>query len=141
MGRPKYETDRDRAAEKSVLEILARKWGVEYVIAPDFSPYDATLTKRGVLMAAVEIKCRAHYFATYDSLLISKRKVDRLIEICQPRYRPLLVVSLLDRIVGIELDGNYPTELGGRTDRGDDKDLEICYKIPIQRFNKIEDKA
>lgn len=138
MTRTKYETDRDRAKERAVLEILARKWGVEYVIAADFSPYDATLKKRGVLMAAVEIKIRSHFFATYPSLLISKRKVDKLVDICQPRYRPLLVVSLLDRMMGIELEKDaYLAALGGRTDRGDDKDLEMCYEIPTRLFNTI----
>jgi hypothetical protein len=141
--RPKYETARDRARERAVLDVLAEKWICEYRVADDFASYDAMLFRDGVLRGLVEIKCREMAMATYPTLHISKAKIDKLIATCTGlNLKPLLVVSLWDRILGLTLDPDgYPVENGGRTDRGDPKDLEPVYAIPWPAFKLVATKG
>lgn len=141
MGRPAYETKQDKRREHEVLGALSVKWKCEAIPSDRFHTYDAVLKRDGKVVGCVEIKCRDMGIDRYPHLIISKKKCDLIVSLCNRHpHKPkaLLVVSLHDRIVGTELTPlKYETAVGGRNDRGDPADVEIVYQIPWTSFKLI----
>lgn len=134
-----YEADADRAAQLEVANLLEVAWSCEAIALPPLSGADFIIKKHGVAQALAEIKCRPFSRELYPSYLIGDRKVLALETAATIlRVRPLLVVRWSDAAGWIDVtDQPYESQMGGRRDRADDKDIEPCRFYPIQRFANI----
>lgn len=109
------------------------------------SRYDAIVERDGCKIV-LEIKCRKVQRNDYTTYMISKDKVDHLIEVAKGMNCCAgLLVRWQDHAGFVHFE-DYQMPLGsfegfgGRTDRGGyHTDLETVYHIPIQRFRHIED--
>lgn len=143
MTRPLYESAGDLKNERQVATLLCSLWGMDAHKLPRTYSLDYAMTSRSntkKVVAFVEIKCRQVPSWQYDTLLISMAKVLRGKAIARETNIPtMLIVRWNDMVGGIDFkDIDSEISLGGRTDRGDQQDVEPVYLIPIERFRKMD---
>lgn len=148
--RPTYETPEDLGNEDAVAATLERIWkGYEVRKLRSYDKIDRAVVPRGSKhpRALVEIKCRTVTMQQYDTYLISFDKVrDALGFYAQTGIPVFFVVRWLDalgyyKIDQPSLDEDIKLGIGGRTDRDDPNDVELCAFIPINRFEVLLPKA
>jgi Holliday junction resolvase-like predicted endonuclease len=127
--RPIYERTKNRIAQRKVARKIERKWAVDSYELPLLAGIDFVLCHCDEVVALLEVKCRDNPRAQYKSFMIGRAKIDRLVqcaEIC--RVAPILAVQWTDQLGWINPAELQPTHYGpgGRTDRGDDADMEEC---------------
>jgi hypothetical protein len=67
--------------------------------------------------------------------------VDKIIEVAEHlKIKAFLFVRWEEGIFWIELktDNNFVFSIGGRRDRGDSRDREFVYEIPVQDFRALK---
>lgn len=136
--RPVYETEEDIANQESVAQAVAEAWQRTAVRLPKFDPGDyALLNENRVIRARLEIKCRSHHLSEYPTLHLSAAKAEQLVTRYQISSIPVFVVVRFkdNALYYIPLTVKTLTLCeqvsGGRTDRGDDKDIEPVIEIPV----------
>lgn len=140
---PRYETEGDRTKEEGALKIFCLNMNCVYkkvTEIDDYSP-DATFWRNDERVAVGEVKVRTCDRSKYKTYLISKAKIDSVFE----RWHPmpfLLIVEWTDGIYWLIVTEvskqHWVVEEGGRQDRGDPKDMEPCYLIPIEEFTRLK---
>lgn len=137
--RPIYETEADRSREDTVRQYLMHNYNCQYQKAEQLQCYDGVLFRPdGSAFAIVEIKTRKNTKNKYPTYMLSAQKVQRGLEIAKGSNIPfLLVVQFTDGIYCTNLRDDYEMKHGGRYDRGDFRDVEQCFYIPIEEFKKI----
>jgi hypothetical protein len=150
MTRPLYETGADRQNERAVARALEKRWGyVAYKLKPACE-MDYALTRDGVVVAVMEIKCRKYPYKTIDEwggLILSAHKWQAAM-----RWKDthsiafILALGLPDGLYVLSvLKGDKPPYInlimGGRTDRNDPQDTEPCVLIPMSMFKMIKDDS
>jgi len=131
MTRPIYESDADRSNQASVVAKLERAFGLTATAPQDrFAPYDAVFrfTHRPCV---VEIKVRRNTRARYDTYLLSETKYNAL---CAVDANALLAVQWTDQLGVVQLPVEHTVTTGGRSDRGDSRDIERVVLIPTEAF-------
>lgn len=142
--RPTYETERDRQLERITIEVAAKRWQVTAVKLPQFDEVDYALVRGGRVVGVAEVKTRSNQHDTYQTYMISLRKVMRgaALEL-SAGLRFVLVVGFTDGVwycrPSKEQDCNV--SIGGRKDRGDEQDVEMVLHIPISAFRRVADAA
>lgn len=144
MTRPIYENDDHRRAEREMAERVAQTWNCGIVKLPELSVVDWVLTGRNgrVTRAFMECKNRATYswefFERNGGVFCSERKWNAARELCREADVPFVFVIQVDRdelwysrVVDWSHDGIVE---GGRTDRGDPRDIEPCVLLRRRRF-------
>jgi len=141
---PRYETKGDRTNEDGVAKIFCLNMNCTYKKVKEIDDYspDVSFWRSGERVAIGEIKCRTCSRSDYTTYMISKAKVDGLIE----RWHPLPVFLIVrwegDGVWWRQLDegstANWWVAEGGRRDRNDKKDIEQCYHIPIGEFVRVK---
>jgi hypothetical protein len=139
---PRYETQEDLDKESATLKIFSLNMNCTHKKVretDDYSP-DATFWRGGKRVAVGEVKVRTNPREQYATYLISKAKIDRVFE----RWHPtpfVLIVRWTDGIYWVavteRVKQHWRVELGGRIDRGNPKDIEDCYHIPIEQFTRL----
>ena len=149
--RPSYQTAQDIAAEKEVMTLLSKLYGGVFHKLPiayelEYAYYDTL----GDLTAWCEIKCRSasYTYATLERLggyMLSFHKW-----LTAYQYAALtkalfvLIVRLGDGVYTATFDANQMLEApvhfrqGGRQDRADWQDSEVCVYIPMKLFEKVD---
>jgi hypothetical protein len=130
-SRPIYESDADRSNQASVVAKLERAFGLTATAPQDrFAPYDAVFcfTHRPCF---VEIKVRRNARAKYDTYMLSAAKYDAL---CAVDANALLAVQWTDQLGVVQLPVEHTVTTGGRSDRGDSRDIERVVLIPTEAF-------
>lgn len=130
-SRPIYESDADRANQATVVAKLERAFGLTATAPQDrFAPYDAVFcfTHRPCF---VEIKVRRNTRARYDTYMLSGAKYNAL---CAVDGNALLAVQWTDQLGVVHLPVEHTVTTGGRSDRGDSRDIERVVLIPIEAF-------
>lgn len=140
---PRYETRSDLNKESGALKIFCLNMNCTYKKVreiDDYSP-DATFWRDGKRVAVGEVKARTCASTDYKTYLISKAKIDSVFE----RWHPtpfILIVRWTDGIYWVAVTdavkSKWNVERGGRVDRGDPKDIEDCYHIPIDQFTRLK---
>jgi hypothetical protein len=134
--RPIYETSEDRQKEQDVFAMVADTFGCVCITTPKLSVADRLLcSAEGVLLGIVELKIRTNPYAKYPTYMLSATKHTQLMNTARAlRVPAFLVVKFSDSVKVTRLQEDYPTSVGGRRDRGDNKDIEKCIFIPIEEF-------
>lgn len=144
--RPTYETEHDRQNEAKVGEFLARAWGCQFFKLKPYYGVDMAVFVDGVMQGVMEIKTR-HYssedLARMGGLILSAHKWTSMAQWHAVHRKAIaLVLNLPDGIFALTVHPDdplpvFPIKLGGRTDRGDDQDVEPCCMIPMGYFSLV----
>jgi hypothetical protein len=123
--RPVYETAQDRSKEREIIDMVATKTGMRAVKLPQFQDIDFALMRGEVVWGVVEVKGRRKH---YPQMFLSLHKVQALRQYAcaglQARVIYATPQGIFAKKIGKgEIDGWIG--LGGRTDRGDNKDQEV----------------
>lgn len=133
-----YETEEDKSNEASVREYVAARMELLAKETDALEDVDAHFFKYNSRVAIVEIKCRTNASTTYKTYLISHSKLARGWMLSQIHHCAFyLIVKFTDKIMMTQIRQRYETIIGGRTDRGDAKDMEKCALIPMAEFWEV----
>ena len=146
MVRPLYEKKAHLKTELEAKELLEHSWKVSlnklpYSYAPDWLAFDGDDAR-----AWVEYKNRKHRHDTFPNYLVSLRKWMSLRDLSEKTMLPsLLTVEFTDTMLCYR---HYPNDISiihiawaGRTDRGDEQDMEPCAMIPMRLFTPFTEKG
>lgn len=148
MPRPINQTAADRRREDYAVSLFAnalrKKWGALTVWRCDplyLSACDAIIQRKERLLF-VEVKCRTCSVHDYNTYLISAAKMEKLQEISSV-HTCALVVKWRDAlgvyyVKGNDIPDDVTKSLGGRDDRNQDGDIEMCWHIPITSFQILD---
>jgi len=136
--RSKYETKTDLYNEE-LLKTLLVEAGLQVKKTDVFHPFDFIATNNGSTRY-IEFKKRNHNFDSgYPSLMISKNKVDNCLKIAkEDGAKFILIVQYLDCFAFCHILPELlpQAKSGGRQDRNDAHDMELCYFIDNEYFRK-----
>ena len=139
MPRPMYETQFDRNNEQRVTELLAEK-GYTLVKLPlqyklDFAIIEDELDK---VVGFAELKARTVEMNKYPTAMISLAKVVKAHDISSCTNLPsYFIVLYKDALVRINFASEFSVNIGGRSDRGDPQDRDVCAYYPIEGFTVV----
>lgn len=139
MARPMYETQFDRNNEQRVAELLAEK-GYTLVKLPlqyklDFAIIEDELDK---VVGFAELKARTVEMNKYPTAMISLAKVVKAHDISSCTNLPsYFIVLYKDALVRINFASEFSVNIGGRSDRGDPQDRDVCAYYPIEGFTVV----
>lgn len=142
--RPMYETPSDIINELSVIESLSDLWGVTFHKLPIQYHLDFSISKiDGRIIGFIEVKTRTIAKSKFPTYIISMSKIQMAKSMFDTSKQPtFLVVQWTDAIGWCRIDSFEeipPFKIGGRTDRGDEQDIEPVLHIPIHLFRDIKD--
>ena len=124
--RPTYETPNDQRKEREVIDVVAAMGNMRADKLKAYSNVDFALVRGEKVWGVCEVKVRNKL---YPQMMLSLHKVQAL--------RNYAALGLEARVIYATPEGIYskrigPKEIdgwigmGGRTDRGDDSDVEMC---------------
>jgi len=139
--RPKYETDYDIANERIVADALANI-GVEVYKLPVQYRLDWLLRRDGQPIGFAEVKARRCDLNTYPSVMISLSKVMHAKMLTEATGLPChLILLYRDALAKLDFASGFTVSPGGRSDRNDPQDLDVCAYYPIERLNVISQNS
>jgi len=135
--RPKYETTKDLQNEQEVADIVAdlgynlRKLPVQYRL-------DFAIFRDSECLGFAEVKTRSFHMNKYPPVMISLSKVLAADALTRKTGLPCYLICKYTDCVA-RLDFAHPLDLrmGGRTDRNDPQDVDICAFYPISGFTIV----
>ena len=134
--RPIYETEKDLVNERSLSDVVSKKWKCTLQKLQPRDPFDYAAVRSKEVVAFVEMKNRTNSFGKYDTYMISMTKLVHARSINQATSLPcILAVRWTDLIGWVRLD-NVTTQvtMGGRFDRNDPQDIEPVCHISMKDF-------
>lgn len=139
----RLETPEHIARENAIAQTLSRVWRCEVIRQPDFSPVDWHLFRHGKLIAVGEFRGRNIYSYPYEKIWLEVAKweaITRLSQCCH--VHGIWVVEFLNpQIRWIEAKdcAGFDREIGGRTDRGLEEDIDEMICVPVYQMKKVVD--
>lgn len=144
MIRPIYETPESLSAEEKFLQLLKAPLRCSSVtkVRKKFYPIDAIAKLGHFTVAFIEAKCRSNNINAYPTYMLSLDKFQNgawLAECFNADY--IIAVQWADccglwRWRDHRID-RPQIQIGGRTDRGDEQDVEPVIHIPILEFERF----
>ncbi len=132
MARPMYETAADRAKEQALADAFAAH-GYDFHKLPVQYRLDFVVFKDNKAKAFIEVKHRNVRLLQYNTAMVSLSKVLQARLLTQHTGLPAYLLNVyIDNIARFDFAGDYKLEKGGRGDRGDAQDADICAYFPIQ---------
>lgn len=132
MARPMYETAADRAKEQALADAFAAH-GYDFYKLPVQYRLDFVVFKDNKAKAFIEVKHRNVRLLQYNTAMVSLSKVLQARLLTQHTGLPAYLLNVyIDNIARFDFAGDYKLEKGGRGDRGDAQDADICAYFPIQ---------
>lgn len=136
--RPLYESDNDLQNEKQIIKLLSHKWGCSFYKLPIRYHLDYAATRNKEVVAYVEVKARNYSMQQIDSMGGYMLSVGKIVAAKNMWLPSIVVVKLIDGIYQCRIDeGLFPVHIMGRTDRGDNQDVEPCVLIPSTKFKLV----
>lgn len=141
--RPEYETANDRGNEERVAAFLEQYWNCRALEQRKFSAFDRGLTRApdDRIEKIVEIKCRNLWLRPDRMFFVGGKKFAGLYWYATMMKVPALLVIEFENAVAcvdiLHLLNNAPGcyfKMGGRRDRGDRGDWELCFFFPMSEF-------
>jgi hypothetical protein len=140
--RPIYETDGDLEKEREIGRTLSRAWKATLHKLPRAYNVDWMLVNaQGQAKAFVELKSRSNPSTQYPTLMLSLHKWMHGKAMAKEIGGVFLVVVRWTDGLYYHRQGDCEVTygIGGRTDRGDDQDVEPVVHIPTKEFKRIKD--
>lgn len=130
--RPINETISDIQNETRVIRQFCDAWGMQFVKQSMSDRVDFRLYRDGCVVALAEVKCRSNDRRRYPTFFVSQDKANEAIRRADEMGVPcLLIVSFTDGIHYCVLTAKAIslTSVGGRSDRGQNGDIELMAHI------------
>lgn len=131
-------------AESQVIEKIKQNPGFNhsYVKLPIAYKLDFAIVVNNEIKGFCEIKRRSHERNKYPTLILSALKYRELLD-WELNFKPACLIVAWSDQLGIhkpsEYHGQqYRIEIGGRSDRNRNGDLEPVVHIPIEHFQRID---
>ena len=132
MARPMYETEADRKKEQALADAF-KQHGYDFYKLPIQYRLDFVVFKDNQAKAFIEVKHRNVKLFQYDTAMISLSKVIQARLLTQHTGLPAYLLNVYKgNIARFDFAGDYTLGKGGRFDRGDSQDADICAYFPIQ---------
>lgn len=132
MARPMYETEADRRKEQALADAF-KQHGYDFYKLPIQYRLDFVVFKGGEAKAFIEVKHRNVRLLQYDTAMISLSKVLQARMLTQHTGLPSYLLNVYqDCIARFDFAGDFTLGKGGRFDRGDSQDADICAYFPIR---------
>lgn len=142
MPRQTYVTSRDKAAEIRIGRSLGEHLGLTWRPTKDPKSFvDGFLfAGSGEPAGVVECKARGYSRDAFPTYMIAERKISSALNFAVAQEIPFyLAVMWQDGAGFIEIQSlEYERRPGGRKDRKDAADQEMCLFIPIAEFKDLE---
>jgi len=139
--RPKYETDHDIKNERLVADAL-QNIGVEVYKLPVQYRLDWLLRRDGQPIGFAEVKARNCDLNTYPSVMISLSKVIHAKMLSEATGLPChLILLYRDALAKLDFASDFTVNPGGRSDRGDPQDQDVCAYYPVERLTVISQNS
>ena len=130
--RKQYETAADRAKEQALANAFAEH-GYDFYKLPMQYRLDFVVFKDNKAKAFIEVKHRNVRLLQYDTAMVSLSKLIQARLLTQHTGLPAYLLNVyMDNIARFDFAGDYKLGKGGRSDRGDAQDADICAYFPIQ---------
>jgi Holliday junction resolvase-like predicted endonuclease len=127
-----YETEADRKKEQALADAF-KQHGYDFYKLPIQYRLDFVVFKDNQAKAFIEVKHRNVKLFQYDTAMISLSKVIQARLLTQHTGLPAYLLNVYkDNIARFDFAGDYTLGKGGRFDRGDSQDADICAYFPIQ---------
>lgn len=139
MSRPIYEQAGDREREKWVAEHIAAMHGLTAVEMPRLWGFDyAFVDGLRNIKAIVEVKCRTYDMDAFATYMLSAKKLSGLLDMGRnSAVSVLLAVQWSDHLGLLALPAPHHLKIGGRKDRGDQRDIEPVVHFETRLFRII----
>ena len=131
-------------AEAQVIDRIKQNPGFnhQYVKLPIAYKLDFAIVSDGEIKGFCEIKRRSHDRNKYPTLILSALKYRELLD-WELNFKPACLIVAWNDQLGIhkpaEYHGQqYRIEVGGRSDRNRNGDLEPVVHIPVNHFQRID---
>ena len=137
-----YEKPEDIAAERTALDKACEIWKCTAEKLPIKYELDYLLLREGKGVAWLEIKSRTNTRLAYPTYMISLGKIMAARRLSEASQLPsFLLIQWSDACGYIRIDSllDFRTAVGGRTDRGDEQDIEPVAMIPVGEFALLQD--
>lgn len=135
---PTYENDASLSDEERISNIIEKVWKCRMEKLPRKNRIDYALMRDGVGLAAyAEIKSRKSSRFKYPTWMVSLEKwlyAQHIAEVSNgvPMF---FVVEWTDGLFFIRQDSvKFSVGVGGRSDRGNDLDRELCVFVSVDQF-------
>jgi len=133
------ETNAHLALELKTMQAVSRVWGVDFVKLPEYDRLDFGLVRKGGIAAFAEIKCRSFEIGRYKTSLLHLHKMMYARQVAFETGLPtFLIVRWIDCIGYVNFNVDFETTIGGRRDRGIERDFGLMAEIPIEKFTIVE---
>lgn len=130
--RKQYETAADRAKEQALANAFAEH-GYDFYKLPVQYRLDFVVFKDNKAKAFIEVKHRNVRLLQYNTAMVSLSKLIQARLLTQHTGLPAYLLNVyIDNIARFDFAGDYKLGKGGRSDRGDAQDADICAYFPIQ---------
>ena len=135
--RPQNQTDHDIKNERLVAD-ARENIGVEVYKLPVQYRLDWLLRRDGQPIGFAEVKARKCDLNTYPSVMISLSKVMHAKMLTEATGLPChLILLYRDALAKLDFSSEFTVSPGGRTDRNDPQDQDVCAYYPIERLTVI----
>jgi|TARA_R100000963_G_C4629283_1_gene94769 hypothetical protein len=137
-----YEKPEDIVAERTALDKACEVWKCVAEKLPMKYELDYLLLREGKGVAWLEIKSRTNTRLAYPTYMISLGKIMAARRLSEASQLPsFLLIQWSDACGYIRIDSllDFRTAVGGRTDRGDEQDIEPVAMIPVGEFALLQD--
>lgn len=133
----RYETADDLRNERVVADALAEH-GYEVIKLPIQYRLDWLLRRNQQPIGFAEVKARKCNLNTYPTVMISLSKVIHAQMLTQATGLPCyLILFYRDCIARLNFSDDFAVNPGGRADRDDPQDQDVCAYYPVTRLTKI----
>ena len=134
-----YETSNGRSMEHNLFHELSTRMNFICITTPQLCAVDGLISRLdGSLWCLAEIRIRSNHSNKYTTYLLSSKKHKNIIDMSiRLRVPALLIVKFTDCVMATTLRDNYLTSSGGRLDRNDIQDIELCAYIPMSEFRLV----
>lgn len=145
--RPLYESEENRKEELQTALSIAETWFPDNTCSfkqlPPKSTIDLAYNKGGEVIFFGEVKVRTTLPTTHADYMVSMEKWNAGCNLARNTKRPVyLFVRFFDNsvyYVPFKPEDNIFFTAGGRDDRGDPLDIEVCAFIPMSLFRPLSE--
>lgn len=142
MNRPHYESQKNRDDESEVIEIFAEAYDYDYQRQEDRRRANYFCYRGDTLCLIAEVKCRSTDKHEYPTVMIPLAKWNAGCRLSEKYGVPYaLVISWADTIGALtnRMATYDRVGQGGRTDRGDPKDVERMVYFDVDKFRRLRE--
>lgn len=133
------ETTENLKLELLTIDAIAKSWKCDPVKLPQYCQLDFALTRQGVIKAFAEVKCRSFESTRYKTALIHLHKMMYARQVAFETNIPtFLIVRWTDMIAACPFSVDFETTIGGRWDRGIERDYGLMAEVPMDKFQIIK---